>query len=485
MSIVSTNPVKFSIQIPNPIKCDDYGNGSVEISKTDLRLPKEAPYTGNDGITNLEELMLFVGPNNVILQWWARAEGEVSDHGCFAVYYLTAYGTLTEAGSTYSVTTTSSTVVWQTERDFGKGGSVNGKWEAIGGSTNKIMRVGYTGNFCDGSCNCRFQRNGGWEKTRVYFMVDVTVYLLDFCTIGQNIGLSDTCYYYVGEYINVNGSNLRIDESMLNYCNTKYPGANLDIFNEPNDPEKPGIDNVKDRNICSCNMPYRNYDEFYNSVKGYYVTMDFGSIRYQCLFPQCVNSHFLPSNLDGCPVPQCLQYVVLEGNEIYNNNIYINQESNCEQVNITPETYVPPPQEPPPSSIPGSEPEVNPPPPTPAPETEPQPLPDIPDENDPSTDTPVIQPTEITTDPPAPSGPSGSTPPSTVGPSGPSGTSGASTTSDEESSSYLWWILGIVIVIILLILIGGGVFFFVKSRSATEAPALTGGNSLFDDFSYD
>jgi hypothetical protein len=126
---------------------------------------------------------------------------------------------------------------------------------------------------------------------------------------------------------------------MRDYCNRKYPNKGLSIFNQPVQIDK------KDYEICACNMPEQDYDQFLTSLKKQFPKLDFGNIKPNCLLPACNISSFKPSNLDNCPVPQCLSIINVTDNNIAGPAV-INSSVNCSKYGITGSGPVPPTPEP-------------------------------------------------------------------------------------------------------------------------------------------
>lgn len=322
---------KFTIYLNNLYNCSDEGQGGVVIKSSMLKIPVDAMDGAPD---TLSELINIVGPQAVKMNWYAKAAGTVSSHDCWATYVLLIQSVVAMPPATSGNEITPSVALWRTSNSPNAGGPFDGPWTLMTGNTQKVVTQVSTGDDCDGSdgggCGCRFPSKGGWKGTSISLRVDVEVFMMTFCTTGVNIH-EDICYNYISDYISVtpSGATQHMSDYMGEYCNTKYPNGDLSLFNSIET-----IGDEKDYNICACNMPQKNYDEFYASAQGYYSDLNFGSIRYACLFPPCVNSDFMPNNLDKCPVPQCLNVVVLDGNEI-EGDVEINQKADCEEYGIT------------------------------------------------------------------------------------------------------------------------------------------------------
>lgn len=311
----------FTIQINNVINCNTNCDKSATIPASSLIVPQNilpgAPPT-------LTELVRMVGPNAVSISYYAKATGSVSSHDCWATHAIYAYGKLDDDTKTNQI------ALAKTSNNPASGGSINGDWIALASNTSSVINKLYTEDKCTGSgCWCRFESKGGWSDVKIDLRIDVVVDLLSYCTIGNNIH-GDMCYNYIGDYIVANGATQKISTYMKEYCNAKYPGESLAMFND----NGVAMNDPKDYQICACNMPDEEYKKFFNSVSGLYPEIAIGSISPNCLFPACVNSSFKGAQLGGCPIPQCFANVTIKDSDI-GGDINITQTNDCTSYGVT------------------------------------------------------------------------------------------------------------------------------------------------------
>ncbi|AUL77469.3 mg777 protein [Tupanvirus deep ocean] len=310
----------FSIYKNNILNCDSHGNASASFGASDLPIP-----TGviSGAPSNLHDLVSQVGANAVTMSYYAQANGKVSSHDCWATYTLYVQGRLSDGTSTSKIGIT------RTSNDPGKGGSVSTNWQALTTNTNAVITYLGSQEDCNGSgCGCKFESKGGWDGVSISLRIDVTVDLMTYCTKGQNI-YQDMCYNYISDYITGVGPTQQISDYMATYCNTKYPSGTLSMFNDPTKMDS------KDYQICACNMPDQDYQQFYQSIEGQFPNLDLGSIPANCLLPACVTSPFKSNKLNGCPIPQCLEIVNIDNSNIAG-PVTVNQGANCTKYGIQP-----------------------------------------------------------------------------------------------------------------------------------------------------
>lgn len=322
----------FSIYKNNIYKCDSSGNGSYDISTVDLVIPAGAipgaPAT-------LRDLAIKVGAANLSITYYAMATGSVSSHGCWCTYSLYVQGNLSDGSKT------NYTNVWSTSGSPDQGGGVNSGWIVLLTNANSVINKIWSQEGSSGSgCGCAFESLGGWSDVSISLRIDVIVNLLDFCLgPGPNYmyKFNDMCYYYISDYITDKklGPSQAITTALQNYCSQKYPNKGLSIFNLP------ATINKQDYQVCACNMPDIYYQEFEQSIKSQFPNLDLGSIRPNCLLPACINSPFKNNELDGCPIPQCLEIVNINDSNIVGPTT-INQDQNCNKYGIPHAPGVPP-----------------------------------------------------------------------------------------------------------------------------------------------
>lgn len=316
----------FTIYKNNIFTCDSHGNGSYTFNPQDFSIPVG---TISGSPSNLHDLYQMVGSNNISIDYYVSATGSVTGHDCWATFTLYASGILSNPSCTSNSNKIS---LHSTGGNPGGGGTVNSGWVPLMKNSIGILNSLQTHQECNGSgCGCNFTNYGGWNGIIISLKIDVTVNLYSYCTTDGTKNIhNDICYNYISNYIKAPalGPDQRITDYMKHYCNTTYPKGGLSIFNQPI-----SIDQ-KDYNICACNMPDEYYQQFEQSIKGQFPTLNLGSIRPNCLLPACVTSTFKNNELDNCPLPQCLDIVNISNSNFATNNVNINQNQNCQQYGI-------------------------------------------------------------------------------------------------------------------------------------------------------
>ncbi|MEM0354230.1 MAG: hypothetical protein QXW79_01475 [Thermoplasmata archaeon] len=327
----------FTIYKNNILSLDNYGNSFINLryyrfpTPPDLKLP----------YNYLDYLHSLVKPSHITLAYYVKATGEVAEHGCLATYTLYANAKLDDG------TTINKIGIAQTSYYPNSGGPINTDWVDLGYRGSGLIVELSTNEDCSGTgCGCGFENiYGGWKNVAISLRIDVSVDLLDFCTTPgtQNI-YRDMCYDFVSNYIVKYGATQQINDYLEQYCSRKYPNSDLSIFNTK-------TMDKKDYNICACNMPQNNYDQFEENLMKHFPSLSLGSIRPQCLLPACIVSTFKNSKLNNCPVPQCFNLVDIDRSNIVG-NVVINQSQDCSLYGIKGYSPVSPPTSPyePPSS---------------------------------------------------------------------------------------------------------------------------------------
>ena len=321
ITIPSTNEKNavntFEIYIQNLKSCDKYGNCEYTFKDTDFKLPS----TIVTGLNTLADLIKKVGEGNISIDYYASASGSVSSHDCYAVQSLYCHGKFADGSCT------NQTVLAQTSSSPNSGGPVNSGWKLLIKNIPLMLSSINTNSVCNGSgCGCVFSSYGGWSNTNIGIKAEVTINLISYCSqMGVDNLNTPLCFNYVSNYISKNGPNEQFTTALKNYCSRKFTGKGLDILN-------PGYNiDPNDSKLCACNMPDSDYNQFLQSVIKKYPDLNLGSIRPNCLVPACVTSPFKGTDLDGCPIPQCLNVVTFNGNDIQG-NIAIDQKQECNNI---------------------------------------------------------------------------------------------------------------------------------------------------------
>jgi hypothetical protein len=319
---MSNRTIQFTLTLPNVIHCDKYGNGSKTFTEEDLAIPS-GTIQGNP--SNLFQLSSMIGSEHLSINYYAKPSGSVSYHDCGANYVLYAQGELTQGQLTSMVE------LFSTDRQP-YGGSISMEKIPLATDSKNIItslksfEKCYCGFFC--GCGCRFESFGGWSSASIDLIIEVSADLFAYCTTGDNIH-NDMCFSYISDYIKSNPFKQKeVDIYMSDYCKRKFPNQGLSIFNQPIKIDK------RDYEICACNMPEEDYRQFETSLKKQFPELNLGIIKPNCLLPACNLSSFKPSNLDNCPVPQCLSIINVTDNNIAGPAV-INSSINCSQYGIT------------------------------------------------------------------------------------------------------------------------------------------------------
>jgi hypothetical protein len=160
-----------------------------------------------------------------------------------------------------------------------------------------------------------------YSNAYVYLRAVILIDMYSWCTMADKYNIQfKPCYDFIGNWCSQNGGcDQPITTYLQKYCTTLYPDKDLDLFNTEFDSQ--------DFQICACNMPTADYTAYQKSIQdsvvGFPVSPDAS-----CVFVPCKNSNFKSSSLNGCPGPQCVQAVILDGNDVQG-NVTVDQEANC------------------------------------------------------------------------------------------------------------------------------------------------------------
>jgi hypothetical protein len=201
-------------------------------------------------------------------------------------------------------------------------------WIELYKGVNWLMQYLYVGTIYS-TDNCGCFADNPYVSMALNLKVDVVINLKNFCTImGKNNINYPICYNYISD-VCTSGDGCNSDTSayLADYCNRKFPVPNgLNVFN------KPLQISSQDYNLCGCNMPQNDYDEFENSLTGSNVPAAYlGSVDPHCLVPACYQSPFKPATLNGCPVPQCVNVTSITQSNIAG-NVNVEQNQECDQL---------------------------------------------------------------------------------------------------------------------------------------------------------
>ena len=332
-SSTTTNPCVFQITFTNMYQTGGYGVGPTQvqvgsstvggmyISASQLTVPSNTCGNGIGLPSTLGQLIQTIGSQYISITYSVMVTGNYSPFNCvFATHFLYASALFAD-GSTQTGLNLLSTNDSQ---------PVNTGWIQFPSASSAPITFLGTNNYCTDSLSCP-GCSGGFAGLEISLQITVSINMLDYCMSPNSQNISNNyCFNYMTDFLNPQqgpGPNSLISEYLTNYCSTKYPNGTLDLFNNPD-----VIGNV-DYQICACNMPQANYNDFLESVQGQFPNVDIGNIPPQCLFPPCLGSSFKGVNLNGCPLPQCFELVDLNGNVI-TGNVQVNQSENCSNYGI-------------------------------------------------------------------------------------------------------------------------------------------------------
>lgn len=294
--------------------------------------------------TNLKGLIDLVGSNNVTISYSGQLIGTVGKYNCSCNYDLNAsiyYNASDQLAA-------GPTALW------GTGGhtdriTINTAYVNIGAilphnspySISSIRANQYNTSGCK-SCI----QDPSFAEVKMNIKAQVKVNLDAYCiTMGTNNIHGDICFTYYKQKIS--DGNVGMDaqttayltDADSGYCPRRFPGDQLDIFYT-----QPFIMDQKDYELCACNMPAYEYNEFKSSVIG--TNPELGQFNAQCLFTPCYNSVFKPAALKECPTPNCINIVSMNGSTV-DGPLTVNQDiegcSNVEVINPAPQGPIPSP----------------------------------------------------------------------------------------------------------------------------------------------
>ena len=178
--------------------------------------------------------------------------------------------------------------------------------------------------------------NDGWNACQPNIKVVQSIQMINWCSISNsgNMG-TDMCYNFVGNYVDDSWAmgvspGQQVTTAVQDYCQTKYPDGTLDMFS----PECT-LENQNDCDMCACNMQQSDYDQFMLSLGPDATKIAPAGLAPKCLFPPCNISNFQMNGSDGCPVPNCLNIVSMNGNKIVTNGgVTIDQSAECGNLGI-------------------------------------------------------------------------------------------------------------------------------------------------------
>jgi hypothetical protein len=319
----------MNIGSPNKMATAPSTNPATILSSSYI-LPTNVVITGTN-ITTLGQLILYVGSNNISIDYYVRIRGSVAGVSGTQQRSINLIGTMANGVPTgeasYSLNLTSGTV-----QNIGNGclaplnsstatcNITNGSgWILLQQGANSLINQLKFVAGCSSGCGSFSGYN-----CSIDLGMQVTINMINFCTTGTNIQI-DSCYDYIGAYITSPsyGPTNQISTYLANYCNNQFPDGNLSLFNTNGALYK---SNIQDYNLCACNMPQNLYIDLAKDIeKKAQVVV---TTPAQCLLPACDNSNFKNVNSGLCPGPECLNVAVIE-NSYINGSLTFNQKNAC------------------------------------------------------------------------------------------------------------------------------------------------------------
>ena len=150
---------------------------------------------------------------------------------------------------------------------------------------------------------------------------DYVGYCLPSDGITPPITSSKPCQDFIANYIQNSGPMSQIDNSLNNYCQSKYAGFG-DLFSSTS---------LLDQNLCACHMPQKQYQNFEAQLEQTYPNFGNLGVVAQCMVPNCASSPYKSVITTGkCNLPQCLNITDFNNNGTFDHsNVVINQNSKC------------------------------------------------------------------------------------------------------------------------------------------------------------
>ena len=289
--------------------------------------------------TSLAGLFDLVGSNNIEISYSGQLIGTVGKYNCSCNYDLNA--TIYYAGPNVLA---GPTALWGTGGDTSRV-TINTPYVSIGTilphtapySIESARANQYNTAGCK-SCG----QDPSFAEVRMNVKIQVKVNLDAYCiTWGSNNIHDNICYTYYKQKIS--DGNVGMDAVttayMTDYCLRRFPTEQLEIFYD-----QPLIMDIKDYELCACNMPAYEYNEFKSSIIG--TNPELGQFNAQCLFTPCYNSVFKPAALKECPTPNCINIASIN-NSTVDGPITFNQDiegcSTVEVINPAPQGPIPSP----------------------------------------------------------------------------------------------------------------------------------------------
>ena len=173
-----TSSYGFTIMSNKVLHCNRDGSGSVEFNATDFVIPPGQLPSGLPA--SLSDLIMQVGPQNVVIDYYVSASGRVSGYDCGQAISLYAIGELSD--------TTISNSIHVAQDQGHNGGPVPQVWYPLFDNTNKILTKVTSHSVARGSGRgCYFESYGGWDKTQIQINTVVQVNLAQYCKNNPQI----------------------------------------------------------------------------------------------------------------------------------------------------------------------------------------------------------------------------------------------------------------------------------------------------------
>lgn len=316
---------KFTITVSN-IKLTD-----LDSSKSDRTVvvypswPVPSDLVGRGLPSYLESLIKYLGNVNVSTTFTVSLSGQVGSFNCDCIYNIIV--TVDDYRTGKAIVTAGPTKVWENPKgeNAQKDANVNNAPLQATDPYVSPQRVIIQKRDTDNIAGCTWcVQEPDFKNVVMTIKAHVTLNFDNFCiTTGQNYMHDDYCYaYFTQKLADDKGADAKTTTYLQDYCNRNYPNEQLDAFYNAPIPF-----DSKDYNICACNMPDSEYNDFKDSVIG--SQPQFGPYHAKCLFSPCYSSVFKPIAIDGCPQPDCINVTAINDSTI-DGPVEINQNiSEC------------------------------------------------------------------------------------------------------------------------------------------------------------
>lgn len=273
---------------------------------------------------SIPEVFDYFGSTNVTCMYYCGLKGQMEGYNCNCKYNI-----VSSVMGLNSSTAISSIIIWSTGESTKTDETLNYVDKPMS-QDNPHLTPYYVKAYMtdDGRSGCTVCGSPDFKNVEMIIKVVVQINLDSWCiTPNQNYMHDDMCFNYFSD----KGAAAKMQDNVTttylrDYCSRKYPDGQLDMF------YLSGAMDAKDYQMCACNMPATEYTEFKSSVVG--ADPQFGPWSAECLFSPCYASNFKPSNINGCPQPDCLNITAINGSTV-SGDVTVKQNADCANVQTT------------------------------------------------------------------------------------------------------------------------------------------------------